>query len=167
MNNRPLCLSLSLLFTMFVLSEAYAENRFRLLGGIGTTKTSFDYAEMDLFNHHYGAQFVHYVAEKYAYGLEIVHHQMFKSKGGAHEYLSVCIVLEAMLHKIWLNQMGIAGYIGTGDSRFKPFGFRSSTGLDIPIGEKVSLSILSRSDLIFEDKVIFSSSLEAGMSVRF
>lgn len=167
MNDRLLRFSLSLLFTMFVFSQAYAENRFRTLGGIGVTKTTFDYTEMDIFNHHYGAQFVHYVAEKYAYGLEVVHHQVFKSKEGAYEYLSVCIVLEAMLHKIWLNQMGIAGYIGTRVNKNKPFGFRASTGLDIPIGEKVSLLILLRKDTIFEDKVIFSSSLEAGVGMRF
>lgn len=165
MANRSLLLFL--LFGISISPQVLAADTFRILGGLGLTQTSLDYEEMELLKSNYGGQFLHYVAERYAYGLEIVHHKMFKSKEAAYEYLSVCIVLEAKPYKIWLNQMGIAGYIGTGDNRLKPFGFRASTGLEIPIKGEISLPILLRNEIIFEEETILSFSLETGVGVRF
>ncbi len=160
-------LSIFLIFTFFSFATASADSIFRAIGGIGVTQTSLEYAEMDKSNRHYGGQFVTYVSDKHAYGLEVVQHQVFDTKEGPQEYLSVCILLEAKLFKIWLNQMGIAGYIGSGINKRRPFGFRSSTGVEYLIKERFLLSILLRKDIIFEDETIFSRSIEFGIGTRF
>ncbi|MFH0774498.1 MAG: hypothetical protein V2A53_03245 [bacterium] len=108
----------SFLLIILISQEALAGNIFRVIGGAGVTKTSFDYEGMESSNHHYGVQFVSYVSDKHAYGIEIASHRVFKSKEKTYEYLSVCIILEAMPYRVlWLNQMGIAGYIWTSHSK--------------------------------------------------
>ncbi|MFH1860085.1 MAG: hypothetical protein ABH870_03600 [bacterium] len=164
-------ISIFLIFASFFIPafpfQANADSRFRVIDGIGITKTGYDFEGMNLFNYHYGFQLLTYVSKKNAYGIEIGHHRVFKSDLSTYEYLSVGLVLEAMLYKIWLNQMGMVGYIGTGDNKNKPFGFRTSTGLEFPVGSNTILATLLRNDIIFEDKVIFCSSLEIGIGLKF
>lgn len=155
------------LFVTFGLTSVFAESSIRAMGGVGKTSTSFDYSGKDLLNYHYGGQFVTHVAEKYAYGLEVMQYHAFSSDDGNYDYLSLCIVLEAKLFKIWLNQMGVAGYIGNGDNDLKPFGVRLSTGLDIPICKNFSIPVMWRSDFIFDEKNVFTTGIEVGASFNF
>lgn len=153
-----------LMLLIICLIQINAENKLRVTGGIGKTITGYDFEKINLFNYHYGLQLLTDVSDKNAYGIELDKHQVFKSDSITYEYLEVCLLLEAKLYKIWLNQMGMAGYIGR---KNKPFGFRSSTGLEFSVNNKIILSCLLRNDIIFENKIIYCGSLEIGIRGKF
>lgn len=109
---------------------------------------------------YYGAHFLMYVSEMHAWGPEI---SFFSTK--EENYTAVCIVLEACLFKRWIDQMGLSGYIG--NKAAKPFGIRLSTGVELPLTKKISIPITIRTDIIFDEKIIFLSNLSGGIRFNF
>lgn len=161
------CLFLFILVCILLADRAFAESRFRLMGGIGRTETGYDFPQIDRTSFGYGAQLLTSVSNDRAYGIEMDRHSFFKSGLKNGEYISVGIVLEAMLYGIWLNQMGTVGYVGVGDNQNNPFGFRASTGFEFPWGRRFTFSTLLRNDIVFEEKSIFSTRFEAGIGFKF
>ncbi len=104
------------------------------------------------------------LAYMYSYYYQVIY-------GADVEYLNLLAVCEYH-YGIVLLQAGLGPYFGVGINDTVPFGMMFSGGVDIPINNMLSIALLARFDLVFEnwykgDGVTFMPGFMGGFSVKF
>jgi len=104
------------------------------------------------------------IAYMYSYYYEIVY-------GYSVEYVNV-LALAEYHYGVAMLQAGLGPYIGTGYNDDSPMGIMLGCGVDLPVTETLSATMMARFDLVFNnfykgDDVTFMPCFMAGLAIKF
>lgn len=173
---KKLTILLTLLFTLSGLNQwADAAVKVRPYGTIGGTVIELPgVSDWDTVKSGGGGQFFYEAFPGFCLGVDLafIHSYYYQvSYGYDVNYLNLLGVFEYQ-YGILILQVGLGPYFGVGINDNSPFGTMYAGGVDIPVNEMLSIALLVRFDVVFEDwyngdGVTFMPSFMAGLSVKF
>ena len=144
----------------------------RVLGGIGSVSTDYDFAGQEEEGQNITAQIIHFIPEgpfPHAWGLEIGHFAVLSTPAGDLDYDTVSLFVESSPFKSlrWFRaNIGTGGYFGDGLSDQKVFGTRVGLGAEIPVNDRFMALGFFRQDVIYDERKTRLFSLQIGVQVR-
>ena len=156
-------------------SQADAEILVRPYGTIGGTDVDLPGAlDWDTTRSGGGLQGAYEIFENFSIGLDLAHIYSYYYEivyGYNVTYMNFLGFAEYHYNIVML-QAGLGPYIGTGINDDTPFGMMFAGGLDIPIAKSLSVTLMARVDIVFEnwykgDGNTIMPAFMGGLTIRF
>jgi|GEM_PF-3285409 len=167
---------LTILFTLVCLDQwADAAVKVRPYGTVGGTVVDLPGAQdWDTLKSGGGGQFLYEAFPNISFGIDMAYIYAYYYQvvyGFNVEYFNLLAVGEYQYGVVVL-QAGLGPYFGIGINDTNPFGVMFGGGVDIPINEMLSVALIVRFDVIFEnwykgEDSTFMPSFMGGFTVKF
>ncbi len=173
---KKLTVLLVLLFTLVFLNyRVDAAIKVRPYGTVGGTVVDLPWADdWDTLKSGGGVQGLYETFPGISFGIDMafIHAYWVESLYGYDvEYFNLLGIAEYQ-HWVFIFQTGLGPYFGVGANDDASFGVMFGGGVDIPINKMLSVALLVRMDLIFEnwykgDDVTFMPGFMGGLTLKF